>query len=110
MGKIDLRYDYGFNENPTVDAPPTFRPSGCNSRRLHTRHLAVVRKHYTAPLQTTDTSDVVVMGAPRKGQGGHLTPLDFHINFSHIITVAPRVEIQMRCGKGLNLPAPLDIQ
>jgi len=39
------------------------------------------------------------MGAPRKGQGGHLTPLDFDINFSHIITVAPRVEIQMHFWK-----------
>jgi len=35
-------------------------------------------------------------------------PLDFDINFSHIITVAPRVEIQV--GKGLNLLAPLDIK
>ena len=35
------------------------------------------------------------MGAPRKGQGGLPDPLDFDINFSHIITVAPRVEIQM---------------
>jgi len=40
------------------------------------------------------------MGAPRKGQGGHLTPLDFDINFSHIIAVAPRVEIQMHFWKG----------
>ena len=50
-----------------------------------------------------------IMGAPRKGQGGD--PLDFDINFSHIITVAPTVEIQMHYWKtGLNLPAPLDIQ
>ena len=40
------------------------------------------------------------MGAPGKGQGGHLTPLDFDINFSHIITVAPRVEVQMHFWKG----------
>jgi len=41
------------------------------------------------------------MGAPRKGQEGHLTPLDFDINFSNIITsVAPRVEIQMHFWKG----------
>jgi len=40
------------------------------------------------------------MGAPRKGQGGHLTPLDFDINFSHIITVAARVKIQMHFWKG----------
>jgi len=40
------------------------------------------------------------MGAPRKGQGGHLTPLDFYIDFSHIITAAPRVEIQMHFWKG----------
>jgi len=46
------------------------------------------------------------MGAPRKGPG-HLTPLDFDINFSRMITVAPRVEIQMQL---LNLPAPFDIQ
>ena len=46
-------------------------------------------------------STVAVMGAPRKGQGGHLTPLDFDINFSHIITVAPRVvEIQVHFWKG----------
>jgi len=47
------------------------------------------------------------MGAPRKGQGESRDPLDFDIIFSHIITVAPRVEIQMQ---GLNLPAPFDIQ
>jgi len=40
------------------------------------------------------------MGAPRKGQGGSHDPLDFDINFSHIITVAPRVEIQMHFWKG----------
>ena len=34
---------------------------------------------------------------PGRGNGGHLTPLDFDIkNFSHIITVASRVEIQMQ--------------
>jgi len=43
------------------------------------------------------------MGAPRKGQGGHLIPLDFDINFSHIITVAPRVEIQMHFWKGAKI-------
>ena len=40
------------------------------------------------------------MGAPRKGQGGVTWPLDFDINFSHIITDAPRVEIQMHFWKG----------
>ena len=40
------------------------------------------------------------MGAPRNGQGGSPDPLDFDINFSHIITVAPRVEIQMQFWKG----------
>jgi len=40
------------------------------------------------------------MGAPRKGQGGHLTPLDFDKKISYIITVAPRVEIQMHFWKG----------
>jgi len=40
------------------------------------------------------------MGAPRKGQGGSPDPLDFDINFSHIITVARRVEIQMHFWKG----------
>jgi len=40
------------------------------------------------------------MGAARKGQGGSPDPLDFDINFSHIITVAPRVEIQMHFWKG----------
>jgi len=43
---------------------------------------------------------VVQMGDPRKGKGGHLTPLDFDINFSHITTVLPRVEIQMHFWKG----------
>ena len=37
---------------------------------------------------------------PGTGKGGHLTQLDFDINFSHIITVAPRVEIQMHFWKG----------
>jgi len=40
------------------------------------------------------------MGAPRNGQVGSPDPLDFDINFSHIITVAPRVEIQMHLWKG----------
>jgi len=40
------------------------------------------------------------MGAPRKGQGRSRDPLDFDINFSHIITVASRVEIQMHFWKG----------
>jgi len=39
------------------------------------------------------------MGAPRKGQGGHLTPW-ISTNFSRIITVAPRVEIQVHFWKG----------
>jgi len=40
-------------------------------------------------------------GRPQEGvKGGHLTPLDFDIKFSHIITVAPRVEIQMHFWKG----------
>ena len=39
------------------------------------------------------------MGAPRKGQGGSPDPLDFDINFSHIITVAPRVEIHVHFWK-----------
>jgi len=40
------------------------------------------------------------MGTPIKGQGGSPDPLDFDIKFSHIITVAPRVEIQMQFWKG----------
>jgi len=40
------------------------------------------------------------MGAPRKGQGGSPDPLDFDINFYHIITVASRLEIQMDFWKG----------
>ena len=40
------------------------------------------------------------MGAPRKEQGGSPDPLDFDINFSHIITVAPTVEVQMHFWKG----------
>ena len=43
---------------------------------------------------------VLAMGAPRKGQGGHLTPPGFRHKFSHIITVAPRVEIRMHFWKG----------
>ena len=39
-------------------------------------------------------------GRPKKGQGGSPDPLDFDTNFSHIITVAPRVEIQMHFWKG----------
>ena len=42
---------------------------------------------------------VLAMGAPRKGQGGHLTPPGFRHKFSHIITVAPKVEIQMHFWK-----------
>jgi len=42
---------------------------------------------------------MIAMGAPRNGQGGHLTPLDFDINFFRIITVAARVEIQMHFWK-----------
>ena len=37
---------------------------------------------------------------PERGKGGHLIPLDFDMNFSHIITIAPRVEIQMHFWKG----------
>jgi len=40
------------------------------------------------------------MGAPRKGQGGSPDPLDFDKKISHIITVAPKVEIQMHFWKG----------
>ena len=50
------------------------------------------------------------MGAPRKGQGGSPDPLDFDINFSHIITVAPRVEIQMHFWKGAKFAGSVDIQ
>ena len=42
----------------------------------------------------------MAMGAPRKGLRGSPDPLDFDINFSHIITVAPRVEIQTHFWKG----------
>ena len=38
-------------------------------------------------------------GRPQE-KGGHLTPLDFDKNFSHIITAAPRVEIQVHFWKG----------
>ena len=43
------------------------------------------------------TWSATTMGAPRKGQGGSPAPLDFA---SRIITVAPRVEIQMHFWKG----------
>ena len=40
-------------------------------------------------------------GRPQEGaRGGSPDPLDFDINFSHIITVAPTVEIQMHFWKG----------
>ena len=49
--------------------------------------------------------------APQEGARGSPDPLDFDINFSHIITVAPRVEIQMHFWKGAKfLPAQLDTQ
>ena len=47
----------------------------------------------------TDNSEPT-WAPPGRGKGGHLTPLDFDINFSHIITIAPRVEIQMHFWKG----------
>ena len=47
------------------------------------------------------------MGAPRKGQRGSPDPLDFDIKFSHIITVAPRVEIQMHFSKGAKFAGPI---
>ena len=37
-------------------------------------------------------------GRPQEGAGGHLTPW-ISTNFSHIVTVAPRVEIQMHFWK-----------
>ena len=40
------------------------------------------------------------MGAPRKGQGGSPDTPGFRHKFSHIITVAPRVEIQMHFWEG----------
>jgi len=40
------------------------------------------------------------MGAPGKEQGGSLDPPWILTNFSHIITVAPRVEVQMHFWKG----------
>jgi len=46
-------------------------------------------------------------GRPQEGATGVTWPPGFRQNFSHVITVAPWVEIQMQ---GLNLPAPLDIQ
>jgi len=39
-------------------------------------------------------------GRPQEGVTGSHDPLDFDINFSHIITVAPEVEIQMHFWKG----------
>ena len=39
-------------------------------------------------------------GHPQEGARGSPDPLDFDINFSHIITVAPRVEIQTNFWKG----------
>ena len=39
-------------------------------------------------------------GRLQEGEMGSPDPLDFDINFSHIITVAPGVEIQMHFWKG----------
>ena len=40
-------------------------------------------------------------GRPQEGaMGGHLTLPGFQHKFSHVITVAPRVEIQMHFWKG----------
>jgi len=63
---------YRFNEKDIVDAPPTFRPSGCDSL-AHTAP-GVVGKHYTAALQTTETSGVIVYTVKR-----------FIRNFNYII-------------------------
>jgi len=41
-----------------------------------------------------------IHGRPQEGARGSPDPLDFDINFSHIITVAPRVETQMHFWKG----------
>jgi len=46
-------------------------------------------------------------GRPQEGATGVTWPPGFRQNFSHVITVAPWVEIQMQ---GLNLPTPLNIQ
>ena len=46
-------------------------------------------------------------GRPQEGATEVTWPPGFRQNFSHVIIVAPWVEIQMQ---GLNLPAPLDIQ
>jgi len=45
-------------------------------------------------------SDVRAWVPPGRGKGGHVTPPGFrHKIFSHIITIAPRVEIQMQGAK-----------
>ena len=49
-------------------------------------------------------------GRLQEGATGFTWPLDFDIKFSHIITVAPRVEIQMHLLFSESVPAPLNIQ
>jgi len=59
VGKIDLRYD--MDSMKTLQW--TLRPLSGQAAVIawHRRHLAVVSKHYTAALQTTETSGAVVL-------------------------------------------------
>jgi len=52
-----------------------------------------------AGVEVSRKEELFSWAPPGRGKGGHLTPLDFDINFSHIITVAPRVEIQIHFWK-----------
>jgi len=62
--------------------------------------LGLGRLTLPSPFPSLPPLDSGVHGRPQEGAKGSPDPLDFDINFSHIITVAPRVEIQMHFWKG----------
>ena len=91
----------GFKSQPRRCLRQTFhthRASVHQAAKLVAALLSVAG--VTADLAESNGSLPSGHGRPRKGQGGSPDPLDFDINFSHIITVAPRVEIQMHFWKG----------
>jgi len=60
---------------------------------------------FVVPARTSGMSGPSTMGAPRKGQGGSPDPPPLiSTNFSHIITVAPRVSIQMHLSGSVGHP------
>ena len=61
VGKIDLRYDMDSMKTLQWTLRPLSGQAAVGLIAWHTRHLAVVSKHYTAALQTTETSGAVVL-------------------------------------------------